>query len=221
MSINKEAAILLVKGQSLFEENNHCKAFEMFDAAIRLDPGYAAAYLLKAEAHMEMMEMEEAEQCIKTYLKFYPESERACSDLMNIYYDSGEFEDSLACCDKLLGISSNDPYLCAIKAFLLSHLDKVDESLEYYDKAIALKPDFYDAVCDKATLLSECGCHSESLETYQRGIRIEPGEAEAYLGAAYACYSLGYKKKAVLYLEKANELEPEDDFSKIHLNLMQ
>jgi len=221
MTINEKAAILVVKGQSLFVGNHHVKAFEMFNAAIRLNPGFAAAYLLKAEAHMEMMEMEEAEQCIKTYLKFYPESERACSDLMNIHYESGEFEESLACCDKLLGISPDDPYLCAIKAFLLSHLDKVDESLEYYDKAISLKPDFYDAVCDKATLLSECGCHSESLEVYQHGIRIEPGESEAYFGAAFACHSLGYKKKAKLYLEKANELDPEDDFHKIELNFMQ
>jgi tetratricopeptide (TPR) repeat protein len=221
MPINEEASRLLGKGQRLFEENHQVKAFEMFDAAIRLDPGYADAYLVKAEAHMEMMEMEEAEQCIKMYLKFDPESERACSDLMDIYYESGEFADSLAYCDKLLGINSRDPYLCAIKAYLLSHLDKVDESLEYYDKAIALKPDFYDAVCDKASLLSECGCHSESLEVYQSGIRIEPGKAEAYFGAAYACESLGYKKKARLYLEKAKERSPEDEFINCYFNLMQ
>jgi len=140
---------------------------------------------------------------------------------MDIYYESGEFDESMACCDKLLGINSNDPYLCAIKAFLLSHLGKVDESLEYYDKAIALKPDFYDAVCDKASLLSECGCHSESLEVYQSGIRLEPGEAEAYFGAACACYSLGYKKKAMLYLEKAKERSPEDEFINCHFNVMQ
>jgi tetratricopeptide (TPR) repeat protein len=221
MSINEEASRLLEKGQRLFEENHHDKAFEMFDAAIRLDPVFAPAYLVKAEAHMEMMEMEEAEQCIKTYLKFDPESERACSDLMDIYYESGEFDESLAYCDRLLVSNSRDPYLCAIKAYLLSHLDKVDESLEYYDKAIDLKPDFYDAVCDKASLLSECGCHSESLEVYQDGIRIEPGKAEAYFGAACACERLGYKKKARLYIEKAKELEPEDEFYKIHFQLMQ
>ncbi|MBP1744977.1 MAG: hypothetical protein H6Q58_1955 [Firmicutes bacterium] len=221
MPFNRDAASLLIKGQQLFEENHIDEAFGLFEEAIRLDPGFAEAYLVKAEALMEMMEMDEAEECIKTYLSFVPESFRACSDLMNLHYETGEFDESLVYCEKLMGISSGDPFLCAIKAFLLSHLGRVDESLDYYDKAIALKPDFYDAVCDKASLLSECGCHSESLEMYKRGISMEPGEAEAYFGAACACNDLGYKKKARFYLDKARELDPEDEFMSLHHTLMQ
>lgn len=221
MSVNRDPAGLLERGQQLFEENHIDEAFELFDEALRLYPGYAPAYLVKAEALMEMLDLEAAEECVKAYLQFDPESERACSDLMDIHYESGEYDESLACCDKLLGIRSGDPFLFAIKAFLLSHLDRVDESLEYYDRAIAIKPDFYDAVCDKASLLSDCGCHRESLEAYKQGISMDPGKAEAYFGAACACKSLGDNKKARFYIVKANELEPDDDFYKIHFKLMQ
>jgi tetratricopeptide (TPR) repeat protein len=221
MSVNRDSASLLIKGQRLFEEHNIKEAFELFDEVIRLDPEYSEAYLVKAEALMEMMKMDEAEECIKAYQRFVPESTRACTDLMDIHYEAGEFDESMVYCDKLLKRWSGDPFLCAIKAFLLAHLDRTDEALSYYDKAIALKPDFYDALCDKACLLSDCGCHSESLEAYKRGISMEPGKAEAYFGAACACQQLGYKNKARFYMDKARELEPEDEFMNLHFKLLQ
>jgi len=222
MTANRDAAAkLLEKGQALYEDNKIDEAFKLFDRAIKLDPGYPESYLVKAEAHMGMMEMEEAHECIRTYLEFDPDSERACSDLMDIHYESGEFGESLACCDKLLAVRSGDPYLCAIKAYLLSHLDRVEESLQYYDRALAIKPDFYDACCDKASLLSECGCHIESLAVYNKAISIDPGKAEAYFGAACACHKLGYRKKARFFMQKAHELEPEDEFINMHIKVMQ
>lgn len=222
MTANREeAAKLLEKGQALFEDNRIDEAFRLFNGAISLDPDYAEAYIVKAEAHMGMMEMEEAQECIRTYLKFDPDSERACGDLMDIHYESGEFGESLACCDKLIAARSSDPYLFAIKAYLLSHLDRVDESLQYYDRALALKPDFYDACCDKANLLSECGCHGESLAVYNKAISMDPGKAEAYFGAACTCHKLGYRNKARFFMQKAHELEPEDEFINMHIKVMQ
>lgn len=178
------------------------------------------AFILKGEELMDMMDMEEAEKCIKIYLKLNPNSARAYRDLMNIYYEIGEFENSLIYCNKLLEKDNKDSLLFERKAYLMSNLDEIDQALECYDKAIALKPDFYEAICDKAQLLEECGCHQESLETYEEGMRILPDKGNAYLGAAFAYKRLGNKKKALEFSEKAYILEPEDEFFKCHYTIM-
>ena len=177
-------------------------------------------FILKGEELMDMMDMVEAEKCIKVYLHLNPDSQRAYRDLMNIYYETGEFENSLLYCNKLLKMDVSDPFIFERKAYLLACLDEIDESLECYDKAIALKPDFYQAICDKAQLLEECGCHVESLETYEKGIKISPEKGTAYLGAAFAYQKLGDKKKAFELSEKAYNSNPEDEFFKCHYTIM-
>ena len=177
-------------------------------------------FILKGEELMDMMDMVEAEKCIKIYLQLNPDSQRAYRDLMNIYYETGEFENSLLYCNKLLKMDVSDPLIFERKAYLLACLDEIDEALECYDKAIALKPDFYQAICDKAQLLEECGCHKESLETYEKGMKISPEKGTAYLGAAFAYQKLGDKKKAFELSEKAYNSDPEDEFFKCHYTIM-
>lgn len=178
------------------------------------------SYLLKGEELMEILDMEEAEKYIKKYLKLNPYSYRAFKDLINIYYETGDFENSLIYCNRLLEKDVSDPFVFERKAYLLACLDEIDEALECYDKAIALKPDFYQAICDKAQLLEECGCHEESLETYEKGMKISPEKGTAYLGAAFAYQKLGDKKKAFELSEKAYNSDPEDEFFRCHYSIM-
>jgi tetratricopeptide (TPR) repeat protein len=217
---NEAVFELLRNGLDLFNNRKMDKAFEIFDSAIRMDPNCAEAHVVKGEALMGMFELEEAEECIRTYLRLNPGSSRAYRDLMDIYCEFGDFNNSLIYCNKLLETDGEDAFLFKRKAYFLSWLDEFDEALEFYDKAIALKPDFYDAVCDKAHMFAEYGYHQESLETYEEGIKLLPEKGEAYMGAAFAYERLGDKKKALEFLKKAHNLEPEDEIYKSHYEIM-
>jgi tetratricopeptide (TPR) repeat protein len=174
------------------------------------------AYLIKGEEHMGMFEMEEAERCMKKHLLLNPSSHRAHKNLMDIYYETGDFENSLQHCNKLLEEDTANPDLYYKKGYLLDCLNDVDAALECYDRALALKPDYYEVICDKGKLLGECDCSDESLEAYLHAIEVDPTQGEAYMGAAFAYDKLGDKKRAIEFSNKACELEPEDDFFACH-----
>ena len=69
-------------------------------------------------------------------------------------------------------------------------------------------------------MFAEYGYHQESLETYEEGIKLLPEKGEAYMGAAFAYERLGDKKKALEFLKKAHNLEPEDEIYKSHYEIM-
>lgn len=179
------------------------------------------AYLLKATKFFDRFEMEEAVKCAKRHLGLFPKDPRAYYIIMEADYESGEFEEALVYCDKLLEIEKLDPKVYARKAFFLGTQREIDQAVDYYDKAIALDPSFYDAICDKGRLLSECiDCEEEALEAYKKAILIDPNKGEAYMGAASVYMLLGDKKKAVEFSSKAHEVEPEDEFYKMHSNII-
>ena len=98
----------LVRGKGLFNDGKIEKAFKTFNKAIFLNNEYAHTYLVKAQAHIEMYEVEEAQKCIKKFLKLVPGDPRGYLKLIDINDLIGDFDKCVYYCEKLLETQSNN-----------------------------------------------------------------------------------------------------------------
>jgi tetratricopeptide (TPR) repeat protein len=94
----------LERGKGLFNDGETERAFKDFNKAILINNEYAEAYFVKAQAHLEMYEVEEAEKCIMKYLKLVPGDPKAYWKLVDIHDLTGDFDRCLYYYKKLLEI---------------------------------------------------------------------------------------------------------------------
>ena len=113
----------IARGKGYFNDGNIKKAFKSFNKAILLNSEYAQAYLVKAEAHIEMYEVEEAEKCITQYLKLVPGDAKGYWKLVDIHDLTGDFDKCLYYCNKIIEKYGENSHICLKKAEFLVLLD--------------------------------------------------------------------------------------------------
>jgi tetratricopeptide (TPR) repeat protein len=112
----------LERGKRLFNDGEVEKAFKYFNKAIFLNNEYAQTYLVKAQAHIEMYEVDEAEKCLKKFLKLIPDDPRAYLKLIDINDLTGNFDKCIYYCEKLLETHVENVDIYLKKAQLLALL---------------------------------------------------------------------------------------------------
>ena len=208
MDLSKDFSteIFHIEDRVNFEKNEIKEAFKVFEEAINLDENYAETYIVKAEAHIGMYEMEEACQCIKKYLTFVPKSKRAYLDLIEIYDATAEFEKAIFYCNELLKEDNKNAELYFKKADFYDMLGENEEALNCCDDCLKLKPDYYDALCLKGSLLNALDRNTESLEAYSKAIEVDKTNSKAYLEKALVYKDMDNYHTALEYAKKAYEL---------------
>jgi tetratricopeptide (TPR) repeat protein len=141
------------RGKGLFNDGEYKKAFKDFNKAILLNSEYSQTYLVKAQAHIALFEVDEAEICMNNYLKLNPYDPKGCFKLIDIHDLTGDFDKCVYYCDKLLEIDDENLNIHLKKAEFLTLLYDYEGALKCFDTCLNLCPDFYEALCGKAKIL--------------------------------------------------------------------
>jgi tetratricopeptide (TPR) repeat protein len=92
----------IARGKGLFNDGQIEKAFKYFNKAILLNSEYSQTYFVKAQAHIEIYEVDEAEKCLEKFLKLVPDDPRGYLKLIDINDLTGDFDNCIYYCKKLL-----------------------------------------------------------------------------------------------------------------------
>ena len=185
---NLEAYELVLQGEEYFSqltEEGNILARQKFEAALKQDPDYVSAHVLKAWTYQMDAWMGWSKDPLASFIKATELAKHALS-----------LNDSLDTTQALMGII----YLN------LREYDKAEAAVE---KAVSLNPSGADVHAWKASVLTACGRHAEALETMQRAIRLNPLPPAWYyvqLGRIY-CFCGDYQE-ALKHLEKTREAIP-------------
>jgi len=120
----------VARGKGLFNVGQIEKAFKYFNKAILLNSEYSQTYFVKAQAHIEIYEMDEAEKCLKKFLNLVPDDPRGYLKLIDINDLTGDFDSCIYYCQKLLETQgeSVDIYLKKVEFLaLLNDFKKANE----------------------------------------------------------------------------------------------
>ena len=208
------------KGKGLFNDGEIVKAFKSFNKAILLDNKFADSYFVKAQALIEIYEVDEAEKCIKDYLKLVPSDPNAYWKLVDINDLTGDFDKCIYYCEKLLEKDNKNILVYLKKGEFLAILNDFKEALNCFNFCIKLNPDFYDALCGKASVMLSLSNKKEALELYIRAIDLDNSKSVAYFGASEVCVDMGNCARALFFAEKAYTIEPKNDWYKCHYDVL-
>jgi len=93
------------------------------------------------------------------------------------------------------------------KAFILSELERYNESLEIYDESLKLNPKDLIATNNKALLLAFLGRKKEAIDSAESLISLYPNNANVYDTYGEIYMMLGDYEEAINKFEKALEIE--------------
>jgi tetratricopeptide (TPR) repeat protein len=131
---NKEAGLLLEKGNEYYKARNIDSALYYYNMAVKADNDCAETYFRRALAKEKTQDIEGAVADYKTAIRISP---------MPVYYNNlgmimtlrGEQEDAIQQFDKALAIDSNYVQALFNKGISYHHLGNVDEACRYIGKA--------------------------------------------------------------------------------------
>ena len=93
-------------------------------------PDYQNAMGYKGIAHCFLKEYDEALEILNRGVELYPNNYYFKNNLSMVYYDLGDYEKSLECCEEGLKIKDFD-WLCENKLKALIKLDRMEEAIEF------------------------------------------------------------------------------------------
>ena len=208
------------RGKGLFNDGETEKAFKNFNKAILLNNEYVDAYFAKAQAHLEIYEAYEAEECIKKYLKLFPDDSKGYWKLVDISDLTGDFDKCIYYCEKIIKIDNQNAVAYLKKAEFLSILNDFIKALDCFDLCLKLSPNLYDALCGKAKVLLSLHNKNESLKMYSKAIKVDSSKSVAYFGSSQVYMTMGNNINALYFAEKAFDIEPQNEWYKCHYNVL-
>ncbi len=164
-----QAQALAQKAQRLLERGEHEAALAAATDALALAPGYAFAWLVKAQAARALLRYEEAAKAFEAVLRAAPNLPGVRVNLANTYAELERLEEAEAQLKEAIRLN---PALAAAYASLGSvylRLERPEEAEAPSRRALELEPDLAAAHLNLAGLLT----------------RSNPNEAQAHRDAVY------------------------------------
>lgn len=190
-------------------------ALGWFDAALAVDPEYAAAYAGKCAAYVEGYEEQDdvayiadAESACARALALNPNLDIVHTALGDLYRSTGQFDDAEAAYHKSLDIDpSNVESLIGLgEIYIRQHrLDDAEASLR---RAIGLHPGDSSTYTELGYFLYQSGRFPEAIEQYAYVVALDPDNMNGFTNLGSTYMLMGDFAAAAPAFQKAIEIEP-------------
>ena len=190
--------------------------------------------LRKAQSHIKVGELAEAEELYKQILSKFPKNKKAIQayqklkagitskgplnsetpqeqiDELTSLYDQGQFDEILSKAKPLSGLFPKDELLFSIMGAANAALFRYDAAVECYTESIKIKPNYTDAYYNMGKALQDQGDVDAALEIYDKAIKINPNYADAYNNIGTIFYKKDEFDQAISYISSALKINPND-----------
>jgi len=221
---NLEAYLKVMKGLHhvlRFNKNDNEIAQGLYGEAVALDPNYAGAYVSLAWTYYNEAEFgwtktpgksyKKAVELAKKALSLDEQNARAYMVLANVYAKTGQFEKAAAAQKKALSLDPADSLVNAMSGGALSNAGKFKEAIPFLKKAIRIDPkhpSWY--LWSLASAYLSTAQNQEAIAVLKKWVSREPKNAGAHAALGVALVNAGKPQEAMVMLEKALSLNPDD-----------
>ncbi len=182
-ALTKKASLLEAKGDVT-------GASEIFMKLVKLAPEDTKAY--------------------ENALKYKPDDVNLLNTKGDIHFDREEYEDALACFEKIASLLPKDVNALHNKGAVLFKLEKFDDAVATFDQLLDIDSDDVTAYLTKGAALFKAGKLDEAVDALNNVVKREPTDVAAWYYKASAEAMRGNTKPVVPFLSRAIEMD--DDF---------
>ena len=217
----------LAKNQGRLEE-----ALAFYEAVVKGNDQFTAAYLGMGEVSMQLEQMDKAEGALKQALEIQPRIGRAYFLLAQIYREAGELEKAEQALEEQNQESSRvyvrDPLNEQVRALgrqgeqwmqrgdRALRAGEIGEALDAYMQAVAFSPRDFNAIAKLGNAHLQNGEAAKARELYQQALDINPSNALLLFNLGSSWMEVGNFSEAQNYFEKALKLE---DLNEVRMRL--
>ena len=197
--------------------------------------------LRKAQSHIKVGELAEAEKLYKQVLAKFPKNKKAIQGYQKLnvgitsrgssgsqppqeqidelvsLYNQGQFEEVLSNVKPLVSLFPKAINLFNIQGASYAALQKYDAAVDSYKQAIKFKPNYAGAYYNMGVALQNKGDFEETIYSYKQAIKIKPDYAEAYYNMGIALKDKGELDVAIDSYKQAIKIKP--DYAEAYSNM--
>ncbi|MGA7805553.1 tetratricopeptide repeat protein [Bradyrhizobium sp.] len=190
------------------------------DEAIRIDRGYAPAYVNRGNVHLNKGDVERAFGDFNEAIRLDPGNAWAYNARGDLYKNKGDFGHALADFSESIRLDPN----YAMAYFFRGELYKTEGDFEHaladLNQSIRLDPNNAMADFTRGCVSYLMGENAAALADFTASIRLDPSDAAAYFNRGVAYYVVGgHGADAEADFRKATELLPKDSYAALWRDL--
>ena len=170
----RQARVHNLLGQALDRLGEKLEALKSFDAALAIDPNFAAAHGNRANILADAGLADAALQSFDRALALQPDALPDWINRGNLLIELGRLDEALANFDKAHAIAPADTTVMVNRANVLTRLGRLADALADYDRAVALEPKFVQAHLHRGLALKYLGRFDEARAAMERAVALDP-----------------------------------------------
>ena len=191
-------------GLAAMNAKDHQKAIKYFEKCAEMQYQGINPYFQISQNYLEMGDTVKAETILVDLRNKYADDKNVTLQLIDLYIKAGKNEEAL---ENLAIARANDPENYSLhfaEGIIYLNEDRFDEAIERLTKSVELKSDFYDSQYG----LGASYINKASDMFAKANDIMDVNEYNKAIDSAMAVFA-----KALPYMEKANELKPDDVFA--------
>ncbi|MFQ5737279.1 MAG: tetratricopeptide repeat protein [Thermodesulfobacteriota bacterium] len=184
-------------------------AIRQYDAALKVDPLYADAFLNRGVAYSALGEFGRAIADYSAALRLRPGYPEALSNRGVAFMATGDYRKAIADMSAAIAINPDNPAYAGNyynRGMAYSSLGEYEKALADFEKAIGFNPYFAGAYNNRGGVYLRTGRYEEALRDYETAARLEPDGPLAYYNMGVVYVKLGQRTRAVESFRKASSL---------------
>jgi len=182
------------------------EALRHFNEALRLKPGYDAAWLARGAAQRRMGDLEGALQSFAQALRFGRESEEAWMGLASALRSLGRTKEEIEAYDELLKVHPRLVEAWINKGAALHERRDYRGAISCYDRVLALRPEHAAAWNNKGAALLRLGDEEAALPCFDEALHFDPDFYDAMVNRITILQKRGRHGETVLWADRALRL---------------
>ncbi len=151
---SKEALVCNDRGIALIDKEEYDKAIEAFNEAIRLEPGYAAAYKGRGNAWAKKGKYDKAIQDFSEAIRLNPQYAQAYNNRGLAWAHKKEYNRAILDYNEAIRFNPNYAHAYGNRGLAWAYWQEYDKAIQDYDEAIRLDPQYEVAHWNRSAALS-------------------------------------------------------------------
>lgn len=201
-----DTVIMFNAGLAAYNDKNYDKAIEYYGQAANYGYNGARAYSLIANSYQLKGDTTGALTALQTGFEKYPEDTDILNNMIQMYLDIDKTEDAMKYLDMAIKQDpTNTTYLFA-QGTLLERLGEEEKAIAVYEKAIEVDANFFNGYYNLGVLYYNKGVKQIEIANSVPANQNEKYQAELKKADIWW-------EKALPYMEKCDELQPNDNMT--------
>ena len=198
-----DTVIVYNTGLAAYNAEQYDKAIKYYKEAAEYGYNGARTYSLLANAYQQKKDTTGALEILQEGFEKYPEDNTVLTSMIQIYLDQDKTEDAMRYLDMAIQQDPGNSTFYFAQGTLYEKIQNEEKAIESYEKAIEVDEEFYNANYNLGALY-----YNKGVQQIEKANAIPANENEKYLAEIKKADV--WWEKALPYMEKCQELKPDD-----------